>query len=93
MLIDSLLSLITEASPSIIMGDFNLDPTKDSKEYSKLNTALISLGFKQIINRATHIKGNILDHMYVLDVGEFSWQLHHPYWSDHDATCLQANLQ
>ena len=20
----------------------------------------------------------------------FDWQLHHPYWTDHDATCLQV---
>ena len=22
-----------------------------------------------------------------------SWELHHPYWTDHDATCLQMNLE
>ena len=92
LLIDALLTLITNTSSTIIMGDFNIDPKKNPKQYHNLNSAMISKGFEQIIDRATHMKGHMLDHMYLQSIDRFSWQLHHPYWSDHDATCLQCEL-
>ena len=93
MLIQSLIALIPDTSPTVIMGDFNIDPKRDAAEYNNLVSAMGSRGFVQIITRATHIKGHILDHMYLRNIPNIDWQLHHPYWSDHDATCLQANLQ
>ena len=47
--------------------------------------------FLQIIDRATHKDGNILDHVYIRDVPIAEWQFHHPYYTDHDAICLRTN--
>ena len=75
-----------------IIGDFNIDPKRDAKEYRIVASALESKGFVQIINRPTHLKGHVLDHMYLRNIESFDWQLHHPYWTDHDATCLRVQL-
>ena len=48
--------------------------------------------FAQIIDRPTHKDGNILDHVYVRNVKISEWQLHHPYYSDHDAICLTTSV-
>ena len=89
-LIESLIKMFTDTLPTIIFGDFNVDPKLQEKKYNKLVSAMTSKGFVQVVNRATHIKGHILDHMYLKNIEIFDWQLHHPYWTDHDATCLQA---
>ena len=49
-------------------------------------------GFQQLVDKPTHIKGNILDHLYVRDLENPSWKFHHPYYSDHDAICFWAKL-
>ena len=92
MLIKSLMNLLSDTLPTVIMGDFNVDPKRDEKEFKKLVTAMTAKGFVQIINKATHLKGHLLDHMYLKNIVSLNWQLHHPYWTDHDATCLEANL-
>ena len=80
--------MISGMVPTVVFGDFNIDPKRDELEYNKLLYAMTSKGFTQIVNRPTHMKGHLLDHIYVRDIQEFSWHLHHPYWTDHDATCL-----
>ena len=58
----------------------------------KFNKRMASNGFLQIIDKATHKDGNILDHVYVRGIEFVDWQFHHPYYSDHDAMCLRVNL-
>ena len=91
-MLNTALSLVQGSEPSLVVGDFNIDPKKDDKDYNQLQSTMSSMGFKQVINQATHMKGHLLDHMYVRNIGHFEWQLHHPYWTDHDATCLIADL-
>ena len=74
------------------MGDFNVDPKRDIREYNKLVSAMAKKGFEQIVTTATHMKGYMLDHIYVRDISCPELLLHHPYWTDHDATCLQVEL-
>ena len=92
MLVDSLTSIIHSTLPTVIMGDFNIDPKRDVKEYNKLVSALATKGLAQVVTRATHMRGYTLDHIYIRGINHFEWQLHHPYWTDHDATCLQSEL-
>ena len=84
--------LIPSKGPAIICGDFNVHPNEQKDNYNPLVNALASLGFVQLIDKPTHIEGHILDHMYVRDVDIAGWQLHHPYYSDHDAICCRVNL-
>ena len=81
MLIQSLMSLITTTIPTIIMGDFNVDPKRDAVEYNNLVSALGKKGFVQVINKATHIKGHMLDHIYIRNIANIGWQLHHPEYA------------
>ena len=50
-------------------------------------------GFTQIIDKATHKDGNILDHVYIRDLEIAEWQFHHPYYTDHDAICITITYQ
>ena len=89
MVLESLLHLVPGTSPAIIFGDFNTDPKRDSVNYNRLNIALASKGFVQIIDKATHLRGGILDHMYVRNINLIDWNLHHPYFSDHDSLAIE----
>ena len=91
-LLTSLLNMISCPAPTIVVGDFNIDPKRDAREYNKFISAMTANNFIQVINKATHIKGHTLDHMYIRNIEWFEWQLHHPYWTDHDAICVQALL-
>ena len=88
----ALSKLIPSKGPTIICGDFNIHPNEQKDYYNPLVNALASLGLVQLIDKPTHIEGHILDHMYVRDVDIAGWQLHHPYFSDHDAICCRVNL-
>ena len=48
--------------------------------------------FKQVINRATHIDGGHLNHLYIMNKGNFVespvFELIPKYYSDHDSICI-----
>ena len=91
-LVDNLLRLTSNSGPTIILGDFNIHPKENNDHYNDFITEMKTVGFTQIIDKSTHKDGNILDHVYVRDVGIAEWQFHHPYYTDHDAICIRANL-
>ena len=92
MMLESLMQMVPGNSPTIICGDINTDPKHDPAQYNKLITKMASKGFVQIIDKPTHLQGGILDHMYIRNIDVEYWQLHHPYYTDHDAICMQAKL-
>ena len=85
---------IHSSHPTIICGDVNIDYLKTPQ--NPFSTALQEIGFRQIINKPTHIQGSLLDHFYIrFDNCSTNQRLHHPYYSDHDAICviLKKTLQ
>ena len=58
----------------------------------ELSEKMTSKGFFQHIDKPTHKGGNMLDHLYIRNINLTGWQLHHPFYSDHDAICCMAKL-
>ena len=78
--------LIDPGKAIFITGDFNIDNSKEGN----LAEELEGMGFKSMVNVATHVSGSHLDHAYFRDpVG--LWQLtverFSPYYTDHDLIC------
>merc|ERR1712208_160832 len=71
---------------TVITGNFNICLRKYKNNV--LMTALTNMGFKQIQNEASQIKGGNIDHAYWRDpVGEWNEPIlerYSPYFSDHD---------
>ena len=72
---------------TIICGDFNIHYSEDS------NNIVISKmkenKFQQLINKATHIKGNIIDHVYVRNINYKCKVVHQSIsYFDHDILYL-----
>merc|ERR1711884_505323 len=85
----SLLSDVQPSSkPAVVCGDMNIafEPSKPCS--NQLSDKMNRKRFKQVVTYPTHIKGNILDHMYVRCPVQPLWKLHYPYYSDHDAIML-----
>ena len=81
--IDTVTTHISAGKSTIICGDINVDyMSSPTNNFSK---TLRQIGFRQIINNATHLDGAILDHCYIRSAFEIYWTLHCPYYSDHDA--------
>ena len=73
-------------------GDFNIYPNDKDDHYETLLAAMASKGLHQLVDKATHNKGHLLDHLYVRDIDNPSWIFHYPYYSDHEAICFMAEL-
>ena len=86
------IKLLSEVQPSskpaVVCGDMNIafEPSKPCS--NQLSDKMNRKRFKQVVTYPTHIKGNILDHMYVRCPVQPLWKLHYPYYSDHDAIML-----
>ena len=87
------LSTIKDSSkPVVVCGDMNIpyNPSQPSDNLLSLN--MINNGFKQLVGYPTHIKGNILDHLYLRYPPDTLipplHRMHYPYYSDHDAVLL-----
>lgn len=72
-----------------LVGDLNFDASTNNK----LTKYLRELKFSQVIKRATHLDGHILDQVYTLDPKSESLDIkhHHVYYSDHDALIINLN--
>ena len=83
---ESLMSMIDADKPTLITGDFNVCTVKNKT--NSLTAMLETLGFKQLVNTATHIGGGHIDHCYWLDETrkweQPSLERYSPYWTDHD---------
>ena len=89
-LISQLETLIDPSKTSVIGGDLNICAL--AQPNNCVTTCLKEIGFEQIVTRATHIEGGLIDHVYIAQ-GEnvkFAWVLEDfpKYYSDHDGLCL-----
>ena len=76
-------SLARGPKPCIIVGDFNIDYLRGAEA---IINKITSCGFKQIVTTATHIKGGLLDHVYVKRLPwEPTIEMNFPYFTDHAA--------
>ena len=84
---------IHKTKVNIVCGDMNIHFNPHSPRDNHLTSSLYDRGFVQLVTQATHIKGHVLDHMYVKSCPNVKmkkplYQLHYPYYSDHDAVLL-----
>ena len=70
---------------TIVIGDFNFS----NKETNVLTKFLKKQLFTQVINWPTHREGGTIDHCYVSNNARVQVTRHSPYYSDHDALCIQ----
>lgn len=76
-------------TPTIIVGDFNINLMQDNLSLSVLNE-LLQYGFTQHVENATHRSGSLLDHVYCnRDVTVHQTGT---YYSDHDMLWLSIPL-
>ena len=70
-----------ENEVTCLIGDFNFDANGSNV----LTQYLSSQGFSQIVKRATHLDGHILDHVYLTQSlsNLAKIQHHYVYYSDH----------
>ena len=83
-------TIIDVREATIITGDFNICAVKEDR--NAITKLLGTLGFKHLLNEATHIQGGHIDHCYWLDQTR-KWELpkierYSPYHSDHDAMLI-----
>ena len=80
-----------EKSLNIILGDLNINDFHDNIA----RTTLLALGFQQFVTKPTHIRGGIIDHIYLRNSHELSHLLSSfvscNYYSDHQNVFLQYN--
>ena len=84
--------LIDGTQETLILGDFNI--CSKSEKNNSIQRCLQGHGLKQIVKEATHIRGRMIDHIYlknhaneaVVDLERYS-----PYYTDHDALLLTLN--
>ena len=89
-LIWKLKSIINMSKSTLIIGDMNICNKKMAS--NELRKYLEDIKFKQVINRATHIEGGHLNHVYIMNMGNFvetpDIEIIPKYYSDHDAICI-----
>jgi endonuclease/exonuclease/phosphatase (EEP) superfamily protein YafD len=77
--------LFSRRRNTIIGGDFNICFLRDHDK--ALIQYLESKGFTQMIKKATHIDGNLIDHIYT-NIKQIEVEQASKYYSDHDALCV-----
>ena len=76
--------------PILLTGDFNI--CFNQNRNNVLTKNIEKLGFKQLVKKATHVMGGLIDHVYWKDTSDI-WkepeiETYSPYYSDHDATLV-----
>ena len=78
--------VIDNFKTTLITGDFNVCLLKNPS--NKLTRKLEEIGFSQLVDRATHVEGGQIDHVYWRDLpGDWTdpvLEQYSPYYSDHD---------
>lgn len=77
--------LLQPEMTTLIVGDFNFD----KNETNALSSFLQQKEFTQLVNWPTHRGGRTIDHCYVSKKSRVQVVRHSPYYSDHDALCIQ----
>ena len=85
-------NLIDKSKPTLVTGDFNVCYRQNRS--NSITMKLEQLGFQQLVMKATHVQGGLIDHAYWYDSdqiwGEPSLEMYSPYYSDHD--CILISL-
>ena len=74
---------------TLITGDFNACYLENFN--NRLIQGLLGMGFNQLVQEATHIRGRHIDQAYFLDpTGKLRpiIERYSPYYSDHDGICI-----
>ena len=71
---------------TMICGDLNFNFLVEPRH--RLRVMLNKLGFQQIVKQPTTIYGSCLDQIYIRSNFMFKYQLHYPYYSDHECVCV-----
>ena len=86
------MKMIDPSRPTLITGDFNVCLLKHPKNI--ITKTLANLGYKQLMQEATHVLGGHIDHAYWRDptgeMGEPVIEMYSPYYSDHDALLISV---
>ena len=89
-LIEKLDDIIDDHKTTIVGGDMNICILSSPHNY--LTKGMQDRGFRQLVNKATHIDGGLIDHVYVRKVKNcpYSWNIEDfpKYYSDHDSIGL-----
>ena len=86
---DKLSAMIDLKRPTLIIGDFNFCYMDSARNLTK--DFLKHLDFKQIVERPTHIQGNLIDQAHLRDTHENLKArafLHSKYYSDHKSLAI-----
>ena len=89
-LVNKLEDIINISKSTLVIGDMNICnkkmPTNELRKFLEDKT------FKQVINKATHIEGGHLNHVYIMNMGDFvetpDIEIIPKYYSDHDSICI-----
>ena len=71
----------------MICGDFNFN----GNDENDLARMMVSRGFKQTVQRSTHIQGGLIDlfyHNLPESKKKVEYKIHNTYYSDHKAVCV-----
>ena len=84
----AILAMIKDNKPTLITGDFNVCTVKQPN--NSITGKLLDLGFNQLVQEATHIRGGHIDHVYWRDTVKSAFkepvlERYSPYFSDHDS--------
>ena len=88
-LLEQLKKIIDDRRITLITGDFNACYLENLN--NRLIQGLLDMGFNQLVQEATHIRGRQIDQAYFLDpTGKLSpiIERYSPYYSDHDGICI-----
>ena len=83
---ESLETTLRRQKPILLTGDFNICFNQNRNNILTKN--IEKLGFQQLVKKATHVMGGLIDHAYWKDPGDV-WEMpvietYSPYYSDHD---------
>ena len=82
--------MIDHSKATLISGDFNACLKNNPNNH--ITKRLKEIGFSQLVDRATHVEGGHIDHVYWKDFSGY-WkepqlEIYSPYYSDHDALLI-----
>ena len=89
-LVNKLEDIINISKSTLVIGDMNVCNKK--MPTNELRKFLEDKDFKQVINKATHIEGGHLNHVYIKNMGNYVGTpdivIIPKYYSDHDSICI-----
>ena len=84
--------VVDTARPTILCGDTNIDITKDDGK--RFLDFMKNLGLTQLVQKPSHQRGGLLDHVYVTDdlFEKVTVKQTGVFFSDHDLITIKVNI-